>query len=104
VALGIYALIAYPVNRRTQEFGIRMAIGAGALDLQGRVLIGVAASLFMARSLTALLFGITATDPVTFAPMVVVLRTVAGVAGHFPARRASRIDPRIDPAIALRGN
>jgi predicted permease len=111
-ALGIYALIAYSVNQRTQEFGIRMALGAGALDLQGRVLfqtlglagtgvlIGAAASWILARSLTGLLFGITPTDPLTFVVMVAVLGIVAGVAGYFPARRASQIDPM----IALRGD
>jgi predicted permease len=111
-ALGIYALIAYSVNQRTQEFGIRMALGAGALDLQSRVLvqtlylagigvvIGIVASWILARSLTTLLFGVTAGDPVTFGAMIVVLCVVAGGAGYFPARRASRIDPM----IALRGN
>ncbi len=111
-ALGIYALIAYSVNQRTQEFGIRMALGAGALDLQGRVLfqtlglaamgvlIGAGASWILTRSLTGLLFGVTATDPLTFAAMVIVLIVVAGIAGYFPARRASRIDPM----IALRGD
>lgn len=111
-ALGIYALIAYSVNQRTQEFGIRMALGAGALDLQRRVLfqtlllagmgvlIGVGASWILARSLTTLLFGVTAADPLTFAAMVVVLCGVAGIAGYLPARRASKIDPM----IALRAN
>jgi predicted permease len=111
-ALGIYALIAYSVNQRTQEFGIRMALGAKALDLQRRVLLqtlrltglgvflGFLASWALARSLTTLLFGVTATDPLTFSAMVLVLGAVACVAGYFPARRASKIDPM----IALRAN
>jgi predicted permease len=111
-ALGIYALIAYSVNQRTQEFGIRTALGAGAGDLQGRVLaetlslagvgvvIGLAGSWFLGRALSGLLFGVTAGDPLTFAAMVGVLGAVAAMAGYVPARRASRIDPM----IALRGN
>jgi ABC-type antimicrobial peptide transport system permease subunit len=111
-ALGIYALIAYSVNQRTQEFGIRMALGAGAIDLQCRVLfhtlglagigvlIGVVASWILARSITVLLFGVTATDPLTFGSMVVVLGAVACLAGYLPARRASKIDPM----LALRAN
>jgi ABC-type antimicrobial peptide transport system permease subunit len=111
-ALGIYALIAYSVNQRTQEFGIRMALGAGAGELQGRVLkealglagvgvlIGLPAAWILARSLTGLLFGVTATDPLTFAAMVSVLGLVSALAGYLPARRASRIDPM----VALRGN
>jgi ABC-type antimicrobial peptide transport system permease subunit len=106
-ALGIYALIAYSVNQRTQEFGIRMALGAGAADLQGRVLFqtlglagigvmfGFTASWILARSLNGMLFGVTSSDPLTFASMVAALALVALVAGYVPARRASRIDPMI---------
>jgi predicted permease len=104
-SLGIYAVISYSVNQRTQELGIRMALGASARDLQARILartlglaglgmlIGITVSLILSRLLSGLLFGVTATDPVTFLAMFVILTTVAVIAGYVPARRASRIDP-----------
>jgi predicted permease len=103
--LGIYGLISYAVSQRTQEIGIRMALGASARDVQLRIVvqtvqmaaigtvIGVIASWILTRSLRGLLFGITANDPPTFLAMVLVLATVATLAGYVPARRASRIDP-----------
>lgn len=106
-SLGIYGLISYSVSQRAQEIGIRMALGASARDVQARIvgqtlrlagigmLIGVAASWALARSLSGLLFGVTATDPVTFAAMLIVLGIVATLAGYLPARRASRIDPLV---------
>jgi predicted permease len=106
-SLGIYALISYSVNQRRQEIGIRMALGASARELQAQIvgqtlrlavvgmLTGVAASWLAARSLSGLLFGVTATDPATFAGMLTVLTIVAAVAGYLPARRASRIDPLV---------
>lgn len=111
-ALGIYGVVAYAVNQRTHEIGIRMALGASAQDLQARIvlqtlalaavgmLVGVAASWLLTRALTGLLFGVTATDPVAFLGMLVILTSVAAVAGYLPARRASRIDPM----MALRAN
>ena len=106
-SLGIYALISYSVSQRTQEIGIRMALGASTRDVQSRIVvqtlrlaaigmaIGVAASWAIARSLSGLLFGVTATDPVTFVGMLLVLAMVATLAGYLPARRASRIDPLV---------
>jgi predicted permease len=106
-SLGIYALISYSVGQRTQEIGIRMALGASARDVQARIVgqtlrlaaigmaIGVAASWAVAQSLSGLLFGVTATDPATFAGMLLVLAIVATLAGYVPARRASRIDPLV---------
>jgi predicted permease len=106
-SLGIYALISYSVNQRSQEIGIRMALGASARNVQTGIVvqtlrlaaigivIGVGASWAVARSLHGLLFGVTATDPVTFVGMLLVLPTVATLAGYLPARRASRIDPLI---------
>jgi ABC-type antimicrobial peptide transport system permease subunit len=106
-SLGIYALISYSVNQRTQEIGIRMALGASAGDVQARIVaqtltlaaagmaIGVAASWLLSRALEGQLYGVTAADPVTFAAMLVVLTVVAVLAGYLPARRASRIDPLV---------
>ncbi|MBZ5592863.1 MAG: ABC transporter permease [Acidobacteriia bacterium] len=106
-SLGIYGVISYSVNQRTQEIGIRMALGASAGDLQAGIivqtlglaaigmLVGAAVSWALARALSGLLFGVTAADPVTFLGMLVVLTTVAAIAGYLPARRASRIDPMV---------
>jgi predicted permease len=104
-SLGIYAVISYSVNQRTQEIGIRMALGASAGTLQRGILFetlglagigtvaGAAASWALARTLSGMLFGVTPNDPVTFAGMVIILAAVAGAAGYLPARRASRIEP-----------
>jgi predicted permease len=104
-SLGIYAVISYSVSQRTQEIGIRMALGASAEMLQRTILlqtlglaaigmvVGVVASWALARTLSGLLFGVTSSDPVTFAGMLVILTGVAALAGYLPARRASRIDP-----------
>ena len=106
-SLGIYALIWYSVAQRTQEIGIRMALGASARDVQARIIgqtlrlaliglvIGAGASLLLARSASGLLFGVTAGDPQTFVGMIGILAIVALVAGYLPARRASRIDPMV---------
>jgi len=111
-ALGIYGVISYSVMQRTQEIGIRMALGATAGEVQLRVigrtlrltLIGIAAgsiaSLVASRAIAALLFGTTSTDPVTFAVVILMLAMVALFAGYIPARRASHIDPM----VALRNN
>ena len=106
-SLGIYGVISYSVTRQTQEIGIRMALGATQervlRDVIGKTLrlalmgigAGVIASLAVARLIASLLFGTAPTDPLTFAGMVIVLVTVAMVAGYVPARRASRIDPMV---------
>ena len=104
-SLGMYAVISYSVARRTQELGIRMALGASAAGLQARIVLhtlrlagigmalGISASWMLSRTLSDLLFGVTPTDPATFLAMVVTLSTVAAIAGYLPARRAVRIDP-----------
>ena len=106
-SLGIYGLISYSVNQRTQEIGIRMAMGASAGDVQKQILaqtlwlaaagvaIGAVASWILARGLRSLLFEVTASDPGTFAAMLIVLTSVAVIAGYLPARRASGIDPMV---------
>ena len=106
-SLGIYALISYSVNQRTQEIGIRMALGASARDVQGRIItqtlrlaaigmaLGTLASWAMAQSAGACCSASRARDPGTFVAMLLVLTIVAIVAGYLPARRASRIDPMV---------
>ena len=106
-SLGIYALISYSVNQRTQEIGIRMALGASSRNVQAHIIgqtmwlaaigiaLGAIASWSVVRSAGGLLFGVTPRDPGTFAGMVVVLSLVALAAGYLPARRASRVDPMV---------
>ena len=106
-SLGIYGLISYSVNQRTQEIGIRMALGASARNVQSQIMVhtlslaavgmvlGAAASWLLVRSARGLLFGVTPRDPSTFLGMVVVLTVVALIAGYLPARRASRVDPMV---------
>ena len=109
-AVGIYGVLAYLLSQRTHEVGIRMALGAQPRDVlflalkQGMapVLIGVAIGLAGAaaamRLLASLLFGVTPSDPVTFAAVAAILSAVALAACYIPARRATRIDP----VVALR--
>jgi predicted permease len=104
-AIGIYALMAYSVQQRTQEIGIRMALGArpGALRnmilVQGMrlaligVAIGLAAAFGLTRLLTSLLFGVQPRDPLVFIAVPVLLAAVALLACYLPARRATRINP-----------
>ncbi|MGH9728797.1 MAG: ABC transporter permease [Candidatus Acidiferrales bacterium] len=106
-AIGIYGLMAYSVQQRTQEIGIRMALGARPENvrrmvvLQGMrlvlvgVVIGVAAALALSRYLASLVFGVKTWDPLAFVTVVVVLSAVAWVATYLPARRASRVDPMV---------
>lgn len=108
--LGIYGVISYTVTHRTQEIGVRIALGATARQVQARVIretaelavvgiaLGTIGSLLAARTLSGFLYGVTSTDPLTYVAMIAVLSLVALVSGYLPARRASRIDP----IIALR--
>ena len=106
-AVGVYGVLAYSVNQRRREFGVRLALGAEperiqllvvregmALALAGLAL-GAAGALAVSRSLQALLFGVTPTDPATYATAGVVLIGVALAACWVPARRASRVDPMV---------
>jgi ABC-type antimicrobial peptide transport system permease subunit len=109
-AVGLYGVIGYSVAQRTNEIGIRMALGAQASDVlrpvlgQGVKLAGIGifagalASLALSRLLARFLFGISATDPVTFLEVALLLSVVALAACYIPARRACRLDP----VIALR--
>jgi predicted permease len=104
-SLGIYGVVSYSVSQRTQEIGIRMALGASAGSVQLSVLrqtlllalvgagIGVAGSAAAARLMASLLYGVQPGDGWTFAGMLGVLALVAAAAGYVPALRASRIDP-----------
>jgi putative ABC transport system permease protein len=109
-SLGIYAVISYSVARRTQEIGIRMALGAQKRDVlwmvvsQGLklvlagVAIGLAGGLALTRFLSSLLYGVEPTDPATFAFVSLILIAVAFAACYIPARRAAKVDP----IVALR--
>jgi predicted permease len=111
-SLGIYSVISFSVSQRTQEIGIRMALGASATDLQRRIVLrtlglaaaglalGMLASRALGSALGSLLFGITTGDPMTFIEVGTLLIAVAAIAGYIPAWKASRIDP----IIALRCN
>ncbi|UCF14239.1 MAG: ABC transporter permease [Phycisphaerales bacterium] len=104
-AAGIYGLVSYSVARRTHEIGVRMALGARHIDVlklvirKGLILIlvglviGVAGALALTRVLASLLFGVTATDPMTFVAVSLLLMVVGLVACYIPARRATKIDP-----------
>jgi ABC-type antimicrobial peptide transport system permease subunit len=104
-AIGIYGLMAYSVQQRTQELGVRMALGAQASNIrnmvirQGMVLvgiglvIGIGGAFWLAKFLTGFLFGVKRWDPMAFILTPIFLSAVALVAVWVPARKATRVDP-----------
>jgi putative ABC transport system permease protein len=106
-AVGIYGVISYSVSQRTHEIGIRMALGAISSNVLGMILLkgfklvgtgvalGLAASLAATRIMSNLLFGIGATDPLTFFAIALLLTGVAMLACFIPARRATKVDPMV---------
>ena len=109
-SIGIYGVLSYLVGQRTQEIGVRMALGASPMDVLGMVLkdgarmtllgiaIGTIAALALTRLMTSVLFGVSPTDPLTFTGVALSLCVIALLACYVPARRATRVNP----VIALR--
>jgi len=104
---GVFGVMAYSVSRRTHEIGVRVALGARYRDVLKMILgqglrtiligisVGLAGSLAFTRTLESLLFGVTPTDPLTFAAVILLLVAAALLACYIPARRAARVDPTV---------
>jgi putative ABC transport system permease protein len=105
--VGIYGVMAYAVTQRTNEIGIRMALGAQRRDVLGLVLgqgmrlafagmaVGIVLAFVLTRLMSSMLFDIAPTDPATFVGVVIVLAAAAAAACYIPARRATRVDPLV---------
>ena len=110
-AIGLYGVMAYTVSQRSQEIGLRMALGASRRDILAMIVgrgmaltaagvtLGIAAALAATRAVGGLLYGVQPSDPVTYLTVPVMLAAVALVACYVPARRAARVDP----LVTLRG-
>ena len=106
-SIGLFGVMSYNVARRTNEIGIRMALGAQPTDVLGMVMresmllvvvgvvLGLVTAVIASRFVTTLLFGLPPTDPTTIVLAVLVMSTVSALAGYLPARRASRVDPMV---------
>ncbi len=106
-ALGLYGILAYNVEQRIREIGVRVALGAGRREIFGLIigdgmslaaigiLVGVPAALALSRLMTGLLSGVTSSDPLTYIAVVTMLGGSALLASYLPARRATRIDPLV---------
>jgi ABC-type antimicrobial peptide transport system permease subunit len=104
-AIGVYGVVSYSVQQRTQEMGVRMALGAQASDLRNMIIsqgmllalfglaIGLGGAFWLTRFLTSFLFGVKAWDPIAFIVTPLLLGAVALFAVWIPARRATRVDP-----------
>jgi len=104
-AVGIYGVISYSVGQQTREIGIRMALGAPRRQVFGTIIrrslslallgigAGVIAALCVGRAFSSYLYGVTASDPLTFLAVAMVLAITALLAGYLPARRAASVDP-----------
>jgi ABC-type antimicrobial peptide transport system permease subunit len=105
--VGIYSIMSYTVSQRTSEIGIRMSLGAEARDIMRLIigqalrlvgvglLAGVVIALTATRVMTSLLYGVTATDPITFVSICAIIGTIALIASYMPAARAARVDPLV---------
>ena len=110
-AIGVYGVVSYGVSQRRSELGIRIAVGAEPEDILRLVLIdgarlslagvglGLVAAFLLSRVIASQLYGVSATDPVTYAGVGVILTLVALTAAYLPARRTSKMDP----VLALQG-
>lgn len=106
-AVGLFGLVAYEVHQRTREIGVRMALGAApgqvvrlmvsqnAAPVAAGLVVGLLSSLLVTRLLSGILFGISPTDPATFAEVIALLVVVMTLASYLPARRAASVDPQI---------